>query len=426
MNTRVHAHPLDSAWRCAGVGLFALPLAFVALPVYVHLPHWYATQWGVPLTALGMVLLFSRLADALVDPWLGRLSDRLFARATALVLTVAGGVASVLCLSFVGLFFPPEALQLNSQTLLIWLTVLLTLSHGAYSALGIMHQSWVAMLGGSTLQRSRLVSWREGLGLMGVLLASALPSVIGMAGTAVFLAMALMVGWWVWTLGVRPNPLPPEAVPAWGLPWRYAAFRQLMAVFVLNGVASAVPATLVMFFVQDRIQAPAAMQPWFLSAYFVSGALSLPLWLRCIARWGLPLSWLWGMGLSVASFAGVGALQAGDDTLFLWACVISGLALGADLAVPGTLLNELMDRLGFRGQAEGVFLGWWNLATKLNLALAAGCALPLLGWWGYAPGQLTPSGLQALTVAYVFLPCVLKLIAAAGLYVFFIRSRNAI
>jgi Na+/melibiose symporter-like transporter len=71
-------------------------------------------------------------------------------------------------------------------------------------------------------------------------------------------------------------------------------------------------------------------------------------------------------------------------------------------------------------------LGWWNLATKLNLALAAGCALPLLGWWGYAPGQLTPSGLQALTVAYVFLPCVLKLIAAAGLYVFFIRPRNAI
>ena len=41
--------------------------------------------------------------------------------------------------------------------------VLLTLSHGAYSALGIMHQSWIAMLGGSTLQRSRLVSWREGL-----------------------------------------------------------------------------------------------------------------------------------------------------------------------------------------------------------------------------------------------------------------------
>jgi Na+/melibiose symporter-like transporter len=122
------------------------------------------------------------LADALVDPWLGRLSDRLFARSTTSVVTVAVVVASVLCLAFVGLFFPPEALQLNSQTLLIWLTVLLTLSHGAYSALGIMHQSWIAMLGGSTLQRSRLVSWREGLGLIGVLLASALPSVIGMAG----------------------------------------------------------------------------------------------------------------------------------------------------------------------------------------------------------------------------------------------------
>jgi Na+/melibiose symporter-like transporter len=103
-------------------------------------------------------------------------------------------------LAFVGLFFPPEALQLNSQTLLIWLMVLLTLSHGAYSALGIMHQSWIAMLGGSTLQRSRLVSWREGLGLIGVLLASALPSVIGMAGTAVLMAVALAAALWAWAL----------------------------------------------------------------------------------------------------------------------------------------------------------------------------------------------------------------------------------
>ena len=32
-------------------------------------------------------------------------------------------------------------------------------------------------------------------------------------------------------------------------------------------------------------------------------------------------------------------------------------------------------------------LGWWNAATKLNLGLAAGAALPLLAAAGYAPGQ---------------------------------------
>jgi Na+/melibiose symporter-like transporter len=88
------------------------------------------------------------------------------------------------------------------------------------------------------------------------------------------------------------------------------------------------------------------------------------------------------------------------------------------------LLYGLIDRLGFRARAEGAFLGWWSLATKLNLALAAGTALPLLGLWGYVPGGQAPAALQALTWAYVVLPCVLKLCAAVALYVFFVRPRS--
>jgi Na+/melibiose symporter-like transporter len=69
--------------------------------------------------------------------------------------------------------------------------------------------------------------------------------------------------------------------------------------------------------------------------------------------------------------------------------------------------------------------GLWNLATKLNLAAAAGLALPALGLLGYAPGQ-TPaspasatatatvslSGIEALALMYALVPCALKLLAA--------------
>lgn len=55
-------------------------------------------------------------------------------------------------------------------------------------------------------------------------------------------------------------------------------------------------------------------------------------------------------------------------------------------------------------------------------ALAAGLALPLLGWLGYAPGQQDPQAVQALSLAYGLLPCVLKLGAAVLLYRFFIRQ----
>ena len=55
----------------AGYGILALPLAIAALPVYVHLPNLYGGVLGLNLAVLGAVLLFARLADAMVDPLLG-------------------------------------------------------------------------------------------------------------------------------------------------------------------------------------------------------------------------------------------------------------------------------------------------------------------------------------------------------------------
>ena len=70
---------------------------------------------------------------------------------------------------------------------------------------------------------------------------------------------------------------------------------------------------------------------------------------------------------------------------------------------------------------EGAYFGWWNFATKLNLALAAGVALPLLGALGYSPGTRDPEALRTLALAYAVLPCALKLLAASTLAFFFVR-----
>jgi hypothetical protein len=45
-----------------------LPLAFVALPLYVQLPNHYASEFGMPLATLGALLLGARLLDAVADP----------------------------------------------------------------------------------------------------------------------------------------------------------------------------------------------------------------------------------------------------------------------------------------------------------------------------------------------------------------------
>jgi len=204
-------------------------------------------------------------------------------------------------------------------------------------------------------------------------------------------------------------------------PWCNTAFRHLLGVYLLNGIASAIPATLVLFFVQDRLQGSAALQSASLGIYFVCAALSMPLWLRLVGWMGLQRSWLVGMVLSIAVFLGASLLVTGDSVWFLLVCALSGLALGSDLALPGALLAGVIADAGDRGKSDGTYFGWWNLVTKLNLALAAGVALPLLDWLGYAPGARSEGALQMLTFAYCLLPCALKALAASALYFLMIQ-----
>jgi glycoside/pentoside/hexuronide:cation symporter, GPH family len=406
------------AWR---YGLMGLPLAFVALPLYVLLPNHYAREFDVPLAALGSVLLATRLLDALIDPLLGRWSDHLFQRSARAVLGWVAAAGVLMVLGFGLLFFPPTS---DMADLLAVAAGLLMLTYASYSAVTLAHQSWGALLGGDVVQQSRLVAWREGLGLAGVLLASVAPALLGLPLMVLLFGLAFVLGWLAWRQAPHPALAPHapamSSATVW-LPWRRAAFRRLIVVFLLNGIASAVPATLVLFFVQDRLQAPAALEPAFLGSYFLCAALSMPLWLRGVRRFGLARSWLAGMGLAVVVFIGAATLGEGDAWPFLVICMLSGLALGADLALPGAMLAGLIARAGDLGQTQGAYFGWWAFATKLNLALAAGLALPLLALAGYVPGTREPQALQALSYAYCLLPCALKLLAAGLLYRFFIR-----
>jgi len=406
-------------------GLMALPLAFVALPLYVFLPNYYARSFGLPLASLGVLLLLARVADALIDPLLGRWIDRLFARSQAHVLRFSALAAVLLGAGFFALFFPPVR---EHGALLVWAAGALVLCYLGYSALTLVQQSWGALLGGDAALRSRIVAWREGLGLAGVILASMAPLVWGLPLTASILCLALGLGWLAWTRAPAPvlAPAPVSEDAGAGLrllaPLRYRPFRALLAVFLANGIASALPATLILFFVQDRLQAPASMEPWFLASYFLAAGLAMAPVSRLVARWGLQSLWLASMGLSVLVFAWAAQLGSGDSLPFIAICVLSGLCLAADLTVPGAMLAGLINSQPEPGRDSGIYWGWWNMAAKLNLALAAGLALPLLSYAGYEPGSRSEEALRSITWAYCLLPCFLKLGAAALLYFFIIRK----
>jgi len=398
-------------------GVFGMPLAMAALPLYVHLPKFYGDHLGVDLALLGGVLLALRLADGVIDPLLGVLSDRGGARKRWLALA-----APLLALGMVALFMPlPRA----PAPLLAWLSVALALVYFAFSLATINHQAWGAELSTDPVERTRITAVREGLALCGVVIAAVLPGFLGGddggLGRFALLFAAFALGCAAITLLGTPESALPAA--AQGTPPRLRElvarpladplFRKLLIVFMLNGIAAAIPATLVLFFIADVLDAE-SRQGMFLALYFIAGAAGMPLWVRLSARLGKPLAWLIAMVVAIAAFVWASRLGAGDTFAFAIICVLSGLALGADLALPPSLLADIIGRRG-KMEATGSYFGLWTLATKLNLALAAGIALPLLEALGYRPGGRDAAALTALAIVYAFVPCVLKLAAGAAL-----------
>ena len=409
--------------RLSGLAAYAalrMPLALLELPLFVLLPAFYSQQFGMELALIGAILFGTRLVDALADPLIGAAIDR--SRPPAGSWSYRRWLwASLpaLAIGFWAMFSPP----VDGGLLAVWLALASVLTYLAYSVASIAYQAWGAELGHTERDRARVTGIREAFGLVGVVAASALlaPENASMlvAGFVVLSALAAIALNWApggrrasaGASDVATRPATPTLRGTWASVAGNRAFRWLLAAFMLNGVATAIPATLVLFFVRDVLHADAKV-PLFLASYFLAGALGMPLWIALAGRIGLRNAWLLGMAFAVLAFVWALGLERGDIWPFWVVCVLTGLALGADLAMPPALLAAVIAGHGDSGQREGAYFGLWNLATKFNLALAAGLGLPLLALFGYVPGASGEAPLS-LTLAYAALPSALKLAAGA-------------
>ncbi len=408
----------------AAYAAFGLPLTMTALPINILLPDFYAAQTGLALSTIGLVLLATRLVDAVVDPLLGTWVDRQKRYLTPIFLACVP-----LAVGFVGLFSPPAFARAMPMT---WLAATLVAAYLGYSLAIVAYQAWGAGLALDDAGRARVTASREGAGLIGVLLGGSVPALAGMPVLISVFLVLLAVGLF---LLARHAPRIERAAhaarngsdhanpfAAFLVPLGTTRLRWLLAVFALNAIAPAITATVFQFFVADRLGL-ADKAALFLSLYFVAGAASMPLWSRLARHLSLHAVWLIGMVAAVLAFVWAFALGAGSLGAFATICVLSGLAFGADLALPPALLARVIDANGHRGRREGAYFGLWNCVNKFCLALAAGVALPLLEALGYTRGATHPQALTALAAVYAVLPCLLKLVAATLLFVAWRREK---
>jgi len=405
----------------------AMPVAFAGFPLYVLAPDYYATTHGVSISLLGLLLLGLRLFDAIQDPFIGAMSDR-YRRASKWFM---GTAAIVLCVSMYGLF---NTMPIQPA---IWFLICIAVAVTAYSVLSINLNTLGSLWTPDSQAQTRITTWRESLGLVGLVVAVSLPSLlkdwVGQSQTYFYFSIALSACMGVAWLAFRPwlsaNLLQRKletntsASIFSGIAAITNQTRRFLGIYGLSMLASAIPAVLVIFFVRDLLGAE-SLTGLFLLLYFLSGALSMPMWKWISRRYGKYQAWVAAMLLAVASFIWAFFLGAGDVWQYAMICAFSGFALGADLALPPSILADHIHQNTKESNAASHY-ALLALAAKLSLALASAIALPLLGKAGFIPAtQNSDTSLMFLSTVYALIPCALKLAAAVLLARLFIYSNQ--
>lgn len=405
--------------------LYALPaiaLAIPTIPVYVQLPSFYATELGVSLSAVGVALFAARLLDVVTDPAIGLLCDLRPTRFGRRKPWIAAG-ALIAGIALVQLFAPPP--DAGAIHLFLWAALL----YLGWTLVAIPYAAWGAELSADYHERARITAFREGAGLLGILLAGGLLAAGPRAGFSAPETQAVL-GWVAIGLGgpslalllwrVPEGAAPRQQAPALALLGglhRNRPFLRLIAAWFLNGLANGLPAALFPLYLRHVLQVDAAMQGGLIFAYFASGIAAIPLWLALSRRIGKHRSWCVAMLLCCAAFVVVPWIGPGQWQAFLAICIVTGAALGADLSLPPALQADVVDYDCWKyGRARGGLLfALWSMATKLALAASVGFAFPVLALFGFAadaPGN-PPGALLALTVIYALIPIVIKVITVA-------------
>ncbi|MFP7569142.1 MFS transporter [Marivita sp. S2033] len=388
--------------------VFAAVLAAAGLPIYIHAPKVYVDEYGVNLAALGAVLFALRLLDVIQDPLLGKLAvlvRRYQAAAVACALAIMGA-------AMIGLFAiaPPV-------DPLVWFALMLTLVFSTFSFLTINFYArgvQKAETLGSGFGHLRLARWRETGALLGVCIASVLPSVFLALAWPEFVVYAMVFALACLIAGVamhaewRGGTSAPST--GFGVILRDSISRRLLLIALVNAAPVAVSSTLFLFFVESRLLAPGWEGPLLL-LFFVSAAAAAPLWGVMAERVGAKAALMVAMMLAIVAFSFAMLLGAGDTVWFAIICVGSGAAVGADLTLLPAIFAKRMERVA-PNATEGFAL--WSFVSKFTLAFAAIALLPALEASGFQSGQdNSASALRMLTLLYAGVPCLLKLVAIA-------------
>jgi len=405
----------------------AVPIAFAGFPIYVLAPDFYATNYGVSLGLLGLLLLALRVFDAVQDPLIGAFSDR-YSKYTGRVMGISAFILPIAIYALFNVMFISAA---------VWFSICIAIAVTAYSVLSINLNTLGGLWTKDPQAKTGITAWRETCGLIGLVVAVSLPALLkeyvgeelAYLYFSLTLALFMFIAWIMFRPWLAEHLVQTKHEQVQhgslfsGICSTTRPTQHFFAIYALSMLASSIPAVLVIFFVRDLLGAE-SLTGAFLLLYFLSGAASMPFWKRLSDNLGKYRAW--SVAMVFASLSFVWAFFLGASDFWQYAVICAGFALGADLSLPPSILADHIHSSRTEAHAATHFASLALLA-KLSLAIASAIALPMLSNIGFQPEtQNSTEALFGLSIAYALIPCLLKLASAIWLYLYFIRFKQGV
>jgi glycoside/pentoside/hexuronide:cation symporter, GPH family len=395
--------------------------AAMIIPIFIHMPKFYADVVLVPLGYLAMAIAIARSLDALSDPLMGWISDhthtRLGRRRPYML------IGAPLCgVAFFCLLNPPAALTGSGAA--IWFGITFILYFIFHTVYVLPHYALGPELTQNYHERSTLFAWRESFTILGTIVASAAPGVMKTAmhlterqvffRLGIFFGVVLTLLYWLLVLTVkeRPDFVARESnplVPGVRRALRNRPFSILLASYVVGSIAGAIPATMMPFFNAYVIR-PADPTFWLsmlLLGYFGFGFLSLPMWVAVARRVGKLNAWLTSFFLGISGGGLMFLLGPGDmGWLFVLICW-AGIGFGAGLFLTPSMQADVIDydELYTGKRREAQYTAFWSMLPKFIAIPSAAIPIAILASLGYIPPAIqSPRVVFAIRAIFALTP----------------------
>ena len=418
LNTLPLSQSISYATPLVAVSMLVTPMAIIQ--------GIYAKHYGIALSTLALIVLASRIFDAISDPVVGFLSDRYRQKHGTRKPFIVGGTLLLFVAGYF-LYIPPD--QVSTAYATGWFIAF----YAAYTLFQIPHITWPCDISKDSADRARLYSYRVMAYYCGLVLFYCIP-LLPIFPTQEITPNTLKIGFFVSAALALPflfqsmrsvptgiPPMPLEKVP---LQSRSRLFRSLFkevcnnkpflifaAAFLLAGFSSGMWSGLIYIYVDAYLGMGEQFAKMFLAA-FVIGIVFAPLWRRLVKQIGKKKVFALSMTMMVASYLFTSTLNPGgvSFTQLLLLKVLNTTAIVGTLTVAPAMLADIVDyaylKVGIERSAT--YFSIKVFLEKTAIALGAALALGLAGWSGFAVTNthFTPEAVMGLMMAMVWIPTV--------------------